>query len=115
MPQLIYKICNAAEWQDAAAKGVYRGSAADLRDGFIHFSGADQVTDTLARHYSGQVDLLLIAFEPKSLGPNLRFEPSRGGALFPHLYGALDPTLAISVTATPLGDEGRHILPAIAE
>lgn len=112
MAHLIYKICTAAEWRDAIARGMFHGLAADLRDGFIHLSSSGQVAGTLGRHFPGQPDLLLIAFEPGSLGPDLRFEASRGGEPFPHLYGPLDPGLAVSVTALRLGDDGRHVLPA---
>jgi uncharacterized protein (DUF952 family) len=92
--RIIYKVCAATEWRDAVATGVYRGSAVDRRDGFIHFSTGDQLAETLRRHFAGQVGLVRIEVEAADLGDGLRWEPSRGGALFPHLYGVLPVTLA---------------------
>jgi uncharacterized protein (DUF952 family) len=106
---LIYKICPASEWREAERQGVFHGMAVDRRDGFIHFSTADQVAETAAKHFAGQRDLVLIAVEAASLGAALRFEPSRGGALFPHLYGALPVGAALRVDALPLQPDGRHI------
>jgi uncharacterized protein (DUF952 family) len=97
MDALIYKICPRGEWQAALAEGVYRGSEVDRRDGFIHFSSATQVEETLRRHFAGQRDLLVIGVEPASLGTALRFEVSRGGEMFPHLYGELRVSLAREV------------------
>lgn len=94
----IYKICPASAWRDAQRAGIYRGSADDTRDGFIHFSTAAQVTETARKHFAGQTDLLLIAVDADALGAALRFEPSRGGELFPHLYGPLDLGAVIEVT-----------------
>lgn len=96
---LIYKILPRAEWRAAEAAGVFHGSAVDLADGFIHFSAGDQVAETLRRHFSGQTDLLLVAVEAERLGAALKWEPSRGGALFPHLYGPLETSLAVSAAA----------------
>ncbi len=93
----ICKILPRADWEAAQAAGVYRGSALDLKDGFIHFSAEDQVAETLQLHFAGQVDLLVVAVEAEALGDGLKWEPSRGGALFPHLYGALPTALAVSV------------------
>jgi uncharacterized protein (DUF952 family) len=94
---LIYKICSRTEWEAAIALGVYRGSEVDRRDGFIHFSTAAQVEETRRKHFAGQTDLVLVGVDPATLGAALRFEPSRGGALFPHLYGELPPALAREV------------------
>lgn len=105
-PRHIYKVCPAAAWRDALAAGAYRGSADDHRDGFIHFSTGAQLPGTLRRHFAGQRDLVIIAVDPGDLGDHLRWEPSRGGDLFPHLYGDLDVTLARGVT--PLDDAGGH-------
>jgi uncharacterized protein (DUF952 family) len=99
----IYKICERAAWHAVAAAGTYRGSAVDLRDGFIHFSTAQQLAETVAKHFAGQTDLMLIAVDADLLGVALKWEPSRGGALFPHLYGAL-PAAAVR-WAKPLADE----------
>ena len=86
---MIYKICTAAEWREAEQAGVYRGSAVDHRDGFIHFSTAEQAAETAAKWFAGQRDLVLVAVDADALGDRLKWEPSRGGALFPHLYGEL--------------------------
>lgn len=106
----IYKICSQSEWQNAAAVGVYRGSADDLRDGFIHFSLAEQLRSTAAKWFAGRSDLLLVAFDPQSLGPQLRYEASRGGALFPHLYAELPTSLALAVHPLPW-DGSEHVFP----
>ena len=95
MSETIYKICSEAEWQRALASGSYTGSADDARDGFIHFSLADQLRATAAKYFSGRTDLLLVAIDPAALGEALRYEPSRGGALFPHLYAALPVRCAL--------------------
>ena len=99
----IYKICERAAWRDAQSAGFYRGSAVDHRDGFIHFSTAAQVAETAAKHFAGQTDLILVAVDGGTLGTALKWEPSRGGALFPHLYGALP--VAVVRWARPLPDE----------
>jgi uncharacterized protein (DUF952 family) len=85
----IYKICGRSEWQAAGREGLYRGSDVDERDGFIHFSTAAQAVETAEKHFAGQRDLMLIAVETEKLGAALKWEPSRGGALFPHLYGSM--------------------------
>ena len=107
----IHKICTADEWRAAVADGVFRGSPADLRDGFVHFSTAEQMGETAARYFAGQVDLVLVAFDDAALGPGLRYEPSRGGDLFPHLYGPLDPATALWAEPLPLGGDGVHVFP----
>ena len=99
----IYKICGRSEWQAAGREGLYRGSDVDERDGFIHFSTAAQAVETAEKHFAGQRDLMLIAVETEKLGAALKWEPSRGGALFPHLYAAL-PMSAVH-WARPLPDE----------
>src|SRR6267378_3946568 len=86
----IYKICPASAWREAERQGVYRGSADDIRDGFIHFSTAQQVAETARKHYFGQTGLFLIAVDADMLGDALRWEHSRNDELFPHLYGELD-------------------------
>ncbi len=108
---LIYKICPAPAWREAERRGTFTGSADDARDGFIHFSTAAQVAGTLARHFAGQADLFLIAIEAEALGDALKWEPSRGGELFPHLYGELDPHAAYSVVALKLRADGSHVIP----
>jgi uncharacterized protein (DUF952 family) len=104
---LIYKICPATEWHDAAAVGTYRGSVDDLRDGFIHFSTTAQLAETLRRHFAGQHDLVLVAVDPDDLGSRLRWEPSRGGDLFPHFYGELLVSLARHVSPLEVDVEGH--------
>jgi uncharacterized protein (DUF952 family) len=110
---IVYKICPEPEWKAAVRAGVYRGSAADLRDGFIHFSAAEQVAATAAKHFAEQHDLLLVAVDADPLGAALKWEPSRGGALFPHLYGELPVSAALWVKPLPLDNAGRHVLPAV--
>ena len=109
----IFKICPASAWRDAERDGVYRGSADDLRDGFIHFSTAEQVAGTAKKHFSGQSGLVLVTLDADALGEALRWEPSRGGALFPHLYGELDPSAARGVTELPLRADGSLALPEL--
>lgn len=110
---LVYKIVAAAEWHAAERAGVFHGAVVDRRDGYIHFSTAAQVRETAARHFNGQQNLLLVAFDASGLGSALRWEPSRGGALFPHLYGALEPRTAVWVRPLPLGTDGKHVFPLL--
>ena len=104
---LIYKIMPKDDWAAAERRGVYEGSPVDLADGFVHFSTAGQVEETAARHFAGQGDLVLVAFDEAALGEKLVFEPSRGGALFPHFYGPLPTALALSARPLPWRD-GAH-------
>ena len=108
---LIYKICPRALWRDAERQGRFTGAPVDVADGFIHFSTAAQVAETAARHFAGQDDLLLVAVEGDRLGEALRYEASRGGDLFPHLYGDLPLSAVVSVEEMPLGQNGRHSFP----
>lgn len=108
---LIYKICPAALWREAEAAGRFDGAPVDLADGYIHFSTAAQARETAAKHFSGQDNLLLVAVESEALGEALRFEPSRGGALFPHLYGPLPVSAVAWVAPLPAGPDGGHIFP----
>lgn len=110
----IYKICPAKAWREAEQQRAYRGSVDDARDGFIHFSTATQVAGTAAKHFAGQDDLVLVAVPAEALGAALRWEPSRGGDLFPHLYGELAPGLATGVTALALRADGSHQIPELA-
>ena len=86
---IIYKICPALLWQEAESAGSFEGAPVDIQDGYIHFSTEKQVHETAKRHFADQNDLLLIAIDGDSLGKALRYEPSRGGDLFPHLYAPL--------------------------
>jgi len=106
---LIYKICPASIWEKACSLGSYSGSADDRRDGFIHFSAASQIPRTLEKHFKAQSDLLLIGVKPALLGPALKWEPSRGGQLFPHLYGDLPVSIAAWARPIPLDNDGLHI------
>ena len=107
---LIYKITPRGPWQEAERRRRYRGSPVDREDGFIHFSTESQVAETAAKHFAGQADLLLVAVDAEALGEKLKWETSRGGALFPHLYGSLPLTAVRWVRAMPL--EGtEHKLP----
>jgi uncharacterized protein (DUF952 family) len=107
----IYKICTSAEWRAAESAGAYRGSTADLKDGFIHLSMAEQAAETAAKWFAGQRDLVLVAVEADALGDKLKWEPSRGGALFPHLYGELPLRAVLRVDRLPLDHTGRHVFP----
>ncbi len=103
---LIYKILPRAAWATAQATGIFTGSPVDLRDGFIHFSTAAQVKDTARLHFRGQTDLVVLEVPTEILGPELKWEPSRGGQLFPHLYGPLATDLVTQVCDAPLDAEG---------
>lgn len=96
---MIYKLLPTADWRAAEAAGVYRGSGDDLRDGFIHFSAADQVVATAERIFAGQKGLTMLSVDPDALGDALRWEVSRGGALFPHLYGPLPLRAVVAVVS----------------
>jgi uncharacterized protein (DUF952 family) len=109
---VIYKICTVAEWREAEREGRYRGSAIDLRDGFIHFSTAEQSAETASKWFTGLPDLVLVAIDAEALGAKLKWEPSRGGALFPHLYGELPLAAVRRVDPLPLDAAGRHVFPA---
>ena len=110
-PKTIYRILSQQAWERAQADGTFAGSEHDVRDGFIHFSTAEQVAETAAKHYAGRADLVLLWVDAEQLGEALRWEPSRGGALFPHLYGALAVAAVTRVAALPLSADGRHELP----
>lgn len=113
MPNLIYKICPAPLWQKAEREGSFLGAPVDLADGYIHFSTPTQVQETARKHFSGQNDLLLIAVVAERLGPQLKYEPSRGGQLFPHLYGPLSLSAVEWVKQLPLGADGKHLFPPL--
>ena|ERR1700686_1416404 len=113
MTRMIYHMCPAETWDAAVRSGEYRGTADDLRDGFIHFSTAEQVAESARRHRAGQAGLVLIAVESAQLGERLKWEPSRGGALFPHLYGRLGPSEVARVEPLSLGPDGEHIFPPL--
>ena len=108
---IIYKILPEILWREAQRTGVFHGSEVDVKDGFIHFSTAAQATETAAKHFAGQTDLVLLHIDADGLGAALKWEPSRGGALFPHLYAPLDLTLVLRADLLPLGNDGRHVFP----
>ncbi len=107
----IYHICRRDEWQNAQDSGSYAGSSQDQADGFIHFSGRDQVEASAAKHRAGQGGLVLLAVDPAALGEALRWEASRGGVAFPHLYGALPRSAVIAVHDLALAASGLHVFP----
>ena len=108
---MIYKICTQESWSEACAVGRYNGSADDLRDGFIHFSTFEQLRGTVDKHFAGRKNLLLIGVKSNELGAELKWEPSRGGALFPHLYAPLPTAAAAFIQPLELDASGRHVLP----
>lgn len=103
---LIYKILPRAEWEAALQAGRFTGSAIDVADGYIHFSTAAQAQETAARHFAGKVGLVVLEVEGDDLASDLRWEPSRGGDLFPHLYGELAVGQVRRVLPAPLGEDG---------
>lgn len=109
----IYKILAQTAWNEAQKEGVYQGSADDIRDGFIHFSTKEQLQGTLEKHYKGQKDLILLAIIESDLGENLKWEPSRGGALFPHLYAPLPTSHVLWEKPLEMTNDGSHIIPKL--
>jgi uncharacterized protein (DUF952 family) len=110
---LIYKICTQAQWREAELTGVFHGAPVDFEDGYIHFSGPDQVVETAAKYFARMTDLLIVAVDAAALGDGLRWESARGGALFPHLYGVLPLAAVVWTKPLPLGADGRHVFPEL--
>ena len=106
---VVYKIVAADEWREAEAAGVFIGATIDRADGFIHFSTAEQAPETAAKWFAGREDLTLAAVDADALGADLRWEPSRGGALFPHLYAPLPMSAVVWSRPLTLGPDGRHL------
>lgn len=106
----IYKLLTRPEWLAASDAGVFTGSAVDVADGFIHFSTAAQAPETGRKYFSGLENLVAVAFEAETLGDGLKWEPSRGGDLFPHLYGPLPTSLAVEAMPVELDADGVPIL-----
>jgi uncharacterized protein (DUF952 family) len=106
---IVYKIVATEEWAKAQAAGVFAGAAIDRTDGFIHFSTAEQAPETAAKWFAGRGDLTLAAVDAEALGDDLRWEPSRGGALFPHLYGPLPMSAVVWSRPLPLGPDGGYV------
>ena len=113
--KIIYKIAPRDLWAQAEQAGSFTGAPVDIADGYIHFSAATQVRETAARHFASQQDLLLISVNASALGAALKFEVSRGGALFPHLYGELPLAAVLKAEPLPLGDDGLHIFPELED
>jgi uncharacterized protein (DUF952 family) len=107
--QLIYKIEDKSKWDEALANGVYKGAPIDLADGFIHFSTARQLGETAAKHFGGREGLIVAGIDAKLLGSPLKWEVSRGGALFPHLYTVLDMKAVVRTYDLPLDENGDHV------
>lgn len=112
---IVYKICPASLWREAERAGVFHGAPVDARDGYIHFSTADQLAETAAKHFAGQGELVLLAVDAEALGPTLKWEVSRGGDLFPHLYGTLPLSEVKWTKPLPLGPDGPHIFPNMTQ
>jgi uncharacterized protein (DUF952 family) len=108
---VIYKLCPSPLWREAEAAGVFHGMPIDFQDGYIHFSTGDQVKETARLHFAGEADLVLAAIDAERLGEALRYEASRGGDLFPHLFAPLDLAAVLWVKPLPLGTDGRHVFP----
>jgi uncharacterized protein (DUF952 family) len=113
MSQIIYKIVPEGLWREAEGNGRFTGAPVDVADGFIHFSTAAQVRETAAKYFAGQAGLLLVAIDGARLDDALKYEVSRGGALFPHLYGQLDLKAVVWVRPLPLGADGMHEFPPL--
>jgi uncharacterized protein (DUF952 family) len=113
LANVIFKIVPESLWRDAQAAGVFTGAPVDVADGFIHFSTAEQVEETAERHFAGQRGLLLVAVSTGDLGAALRWEPSRGGALFPHLYAPLPMQAVRWVKPLQCGADGRQVFPTL--
>jgi uncharacterized protein (DUF952 family) len=110
----VYKIVTRQAWQAAEATGAFDGAAIDVKDGYIHLSTAAQAVDTARLHFQGQTDLILVGFGAEALGSKLIWEPSRGGQMFPHLYGTLPTALSVTIDDLPLDAEGAPVAPALA-
>ncbi len=112
--RLIYKILSSTLWEEAARASEFKGAGIDITDGYIHFSTGAQMRETAAKHFAGQSDLVLVAVDGDVLGAALKYEVSRGGDLFPHLYAALKVSDVAWVKPLPLGADGVHQFPADA-
>lgn len=113
LPTTAFKILSRADWRATLAEGAYDGSPVDQADGYIHLSDADQLAVTAAKHYAGQSDLMLVEVDLTALGDALVWEPSRGGALFPHIYGPLPVAATRGVRALSVAADGEMILSEI--
>lgn len=114
-PRLVYRLCHTGEWRDAVVDGAFTGSDADRADGFIHLSTADQVEETAARHYAGVRPLMLLIVDSRRVSGDLRWERSRGGAVFPHLYGTIPVEAVLSALTLSEDREGHLIFPTLSD
>lgn len=110
MPDVAWKILSVADWKLMLAEGRYEGSPVDLADGYIHLSAADQLEATAAKHYAGQTDLMLVEVDLTVLADDVVWEPSRGGALFPHIYGVLPVSATRNPRPLSVSADGQMIL-----
>ena len=115
MDNTIYKIVPSELWQEARKAGLFKGAAIDLKDGYIHFSTAAQAIETARLHFAGEADLLLVAIDATVFGEALKWEASRGGDLFPHLYANLPLDAVLWEKPLPLGADGLHVFPPMIE
>lgn len=113
MQSFIFKVCNKDDWHAAQAQGSLEGTAVDLADGYIHFSTGTQLAETLDKHYRGQSDLVLATIDPTLLPVELKWEPSRGGDLFPHLYAPLPMSAVVAHRALDARPDGGFDLPEL--
>lgn len=104
----LYKVASSEDWQQVLSDGTFRGFGIDLEDGFIHLSTGDQIKETVRRYFAGRADLMLIVIDGGGLGQTLRWEPSRGGDLFPHVYGTIPMSAVQQAEPLPLGENGEH-------
>lgn len=111
LPEFVYKIAGIEEWDKALETGEYCGAPIDLADGFIHFSTADQLRETAAKHFSKRNDLMLVKVATEAMARHYKMEVSRGGALFPHLFAKLPVSNAVEWQDLPLGPDGMHVFP----
>lgn len=108
---LIFHMARSAEWEAAEVAGFYQGAAEDRADGFIHFSTATQVRESAAKHRAGETGLILLACASDALGDDLKWEPARGGELFPHLYGSVPLSAVVWAKPLAVDADGMHIFP----
>ncbi|MQX37107.1 DUF952 domain-containing protein [Roseospira navarrensis] len=113
-PRLVYRLCHADDWRAAALSGVFEGTDVDTRDGYIHLSEAGQVEDTARLHYAGVRPLMLLIVDGEKVAGDLRWEPSRGGALFPHLYGTIPLEAVMAALPVPEDREGHLMFPTLS-
>jgi len=111
VPKLIYKVTSQSEWKTAQSEGVFAGAPIDFQDGYIHFSTESQVRETVEKHFQGKTELLLLIVEIDRLGHEIKWEESRGGQLFPHLYAPLAIEAVVEVIELPIGKDGRFAFP----